>query len=238
MTTLKPSNFSFAGYKSPYYKIILHVNGSIALCFGALAMFLIWFKSPKVLGAYKYFLFNISFWAFAFDVYMTILYSPKLLFPALVMCPEGLLESQNNIVGYVSFFLFLIFFGASAIAILSAFIYRYAALVNKIDIILSWPFLIFLGVLHIGYEIPTVILYCLGATNRTAIDEAILTQWPDIADQYVGKGCASVHYHVTPWPNYFMLWCVIDFAAGVPVVTTLVVKSFRSLRSQQSIMSP
>ncbi|KAE9545898.1 hypothetical protein FO519_010890, partial [Halicephalobus sp. NKZ332] len=63
-------------------------------------------------------------------------------------------------------------------------------------------------------------------------------QWPNIADQYIGKGCAAIHYYVTPWPHYFMLCCVIDFGAGVPIVTTLVVKSFRSLRSQQSIMSP
>ncbi|KAE9545904.1 hypothetical protein FO519_010884, partial [Halicephalobus sp. NKZ332] len=62
-------------------------------------------------------------------------------------------------------------------------------------------------------------------------------QWPNIADQYIGKGCAAIHYYVTPWPTYFMLCCVIDFVAGVPIVTTLVVKSFRSLKSQQSIMS-
>ncbi|KAE9546490.1 hypothetical protein FO519_010298, partial [Halicephalobus sp. NKZ332] len=152
MTLLKPSTYSFDGYKSPYYKIILHVNGSIALCFGALAMYLTLFKSPKVFGAYKYFLFNISLWAFAFDVYMTILYSPKLLFPALIMCPEGLLETKNNGLAYVSFFFFLIFFGSSTIAIISAFIYRYAALKNKINFILSWPFLLFLGVLHFTYE--------------------------------------------------------------------------------------
>ena len=107
MDKLKPSNYSFSGYDSPYYKAILHVNGSIALLFGLLAMFLTLFKSPKIFGAYKYFLFNISLWAFSFDVYMTILYAPTLLFPALVMCPGGLLETKNNGLSYIAFVSFL-----------------------------------------------------------------------------------------------------------------------------------
>ena len=78
------------------------------MVFGMLAMYLTATKTPRSFGSYKYFLFNISFWAFIFDFYMTILYTPRLLFPALVMCPTGLLRTSNNLIAYISFVSFIL----------------------------------------------------------------------------------------------------------------------------------
>ena len=97
------SNMTFEVYESSVYTYFLYFNGTVDLFFGILAMLLIMFKSPKVFGVYKYFLFNISFWALCFDFYTTILYGPKIFFPALVMCPGGLLASKSNTVGYITF---------------------------------------------------------------------------------------------------------------------------------------
>ena len=108
MDKIKPSNYSFSGYDNPYYDVLLNVNGYTALLFGLTGMFLTLFKSPKAFGPYKYFLFNICFWAFTFDFYMTILYAPTLLFPALVMCPGGFFRTSNITIGYITFVSFLI----------------------------------------------------------------------------------------------------------------------------------
>lgn len=107
---MKISNISFQAYDSSVYLYSMHINGFASVILGILAMYLIATKTPKSFGSYKYFLFNISFWAFVFDFYMTILYTPRLLFPALVMCPAGLLRSNNNTVGYLAFVSFLSYF--------------------------------------------------------------------------------------------------------------------------------
>ena len=66
-------------------------------------------------------------------------------------------------------------FGMSLIAVISAFIYRYALLQNKLKLVLSWPFLISLGFLHCGYMMPAITFYILGTGDRAAIDRAIAT---------------------------------------------------------------
>ena len=103
MKDITPSNMSFEIYETPVYTYSLYFNGVIALIFGTTAIFLILFKSPAIFGAYKYFLFNISFWALCFDSYTTILYNPKIFFPVLAMCPAGVLASKSNTVGYITF---------------------------------------------------------------------------------------------------------------------------------------
>uniref|UniRef100_A0A914ZGS9 G protein-coupled receptor n=1 Tax=Panagrolaimus superbus TaxID=310955 RepID=A0A914ZGS9_9BILA len=155
---------------------------------------------------------------------MTILYTPRLLFPALVMCPTGLLRTSNNTVAYVAFWLFLTFFGCSTVAVLSAFMYRYVALKGKLRKFLSLKWLIILGILHVSYELPTIILYALGISDRNAIDKAVITQWPNISPYFNGIGCAAIHFDVTVFPFMFMLSCIAAFTLGVPIVVTLVLK--------------
>uniref|UniRef100_A0AC35G9K2 Uncharacterized protein n=1 Tax=Panagrolaimus sp. PS1159 TaxID=55785 RepID=A0AC35G9K2_9BILA len=166
------------------------------------------------------------------------MYTPRLLFPALVMCPTGLLSTKHNIVGYIAFWLFLTFFGCSTVAVLSAFLYRYIALKSKLRKFLSPKWLIILGILHVTYELPTIILYALGISNRNEIDKAVLMQRPNIAPYYNGIGCASIHFDVTPFPFLFMLSCIAAFTLGVPIVVTLVLKSFSTLKKQRNLMSP
>ena len=97
------SNLTFDGYRNPFYTNLLHINGSLSIVFGILGMYLTLFKSPPIFGAYKYFLFNISFWAFSFDIYMSLLYSPKILFPALAICPQGILKTTSIVITHLCF---------------------------------------------------------------------------------------------------------------------------------------
>ena len=53
--------------------------------------------------------------------------------------------------------------------------YRYLALKSKLQVFLTKKWLIILGILHVSYELPTIILYALGMfNNRDAIDRAVL----------------------------------------------------------------
>ena len=60
-------------------------------------------------------------------------------------------------------------------AVCSAFIYRYAALKNKLNKLLSIKCIALLGFLHIGYQIPTIVFHDMAHVDRAIIDNAILT---------------------------------------------------------------
>ena len=92
---MQPSNITFDFADDPIYTIAYEISGLIAGVCGLTSMFLIWKKSPTVFGPYKYFLFNIAFWSFVFDIHMTVFYQPKPLFPALLLCQGGIFKSKS-----------------------------------------------------------------------------------------------------------------------------------------------
>ena len=68
----------------------------------------------------------------------------------------------------------MFFFGGVTVAVLAAFIYRYAVLKGNPKTILSIKFLIFLAIPHLGYEIPAIALSHLLAMNTTVVEESIV----------------------------------------------------------------
>uniref|UniRef100_A0A7E4VS63 G-protein coupled receptors family 1 profile domain-containing protein n=1 Tax=Panagrellus redivivus TaxID=6233 RepID=A0A7E4VS63_PANRE len=228
---------SFDDYAGKVYKILLTINGYVAISFGILSMFLIATATPKSFGAYKYFLFNIAFCACLFDFYMTEVYKPKVLFPALVMCPDGYIKTHDNVIGTFMFYGFITFFGSTAVAVFSAFLYRYAAITNNLRLLMSWPVLIIIGLMHPLYEFPTLAFYTMGTGNRSVTDATILQHWPKIAPHYIDKGCAAVDYDASPYPRIFMFFCVGEFVFSLTVIVFIVFKSFAKLRAQRKFMS-
>ena len=171
---LIPSNISFDAYDNDVYQIILKFNGFLALSIGGFGIYITLYWTPKVFENYKYFLFNISLWAFLFDIYTTFFYAPLILYPAFVNCPMGILKTKNKVLARIWLDLFMFFFGGVTVAVLSAFIYRYAILKGKLKAILSARFLVFLMILHLGYEVPAITLSHLLAMNTTAVEESII----------------------------------------------------------------
>ena len=168
------SNISFDAYKNDAYGIVLHLNGLLSFMVGGFGTYITWFWTPQDFGKYKYFLFNISLWALLFDTYMTFCYTPWPLFPAIVNCPVGLLKTTNPVLARTWFNIALFLFSGTTMAVLSAFIYRFAVLKGKLSTILGAKFLTFLAFLHITYEIPAGIFIHLCALNNTAVEEAIV----------------------------------------------------------------
>ena len=168
------SNATFDSYDNGIYNNLFKLNGFLALTVGSLGIHVTLFWTPKCFGPYKYFLLNIAVWAFLFDIYTIFLYKPKFLLPALLHCSTGILKSSDPIVAEISFDILVSICGGLTIAVLSAFIYRYAVLYKRLRIILSWKFLAFLAFLHIFYKSPIWILYRLSGHDGAAIHRTIV----------------------------------------------------------------
>ena len=174
MDDFKVSNITFEEYDSHVYSTLIDLNGLFSLTIGVFGIYITLLWTPKVLGTYKYFLFNIAFWSFLLDFYISILYSPFFLYPAAVNCPTRILKTENRLLAKIWFDVMLFIYGGVAAAVFSAFIYRYALLKGKLKTIMGWKFLSFLGFLHAINEVPVIIFHHLSTTNSTAVEEAIV----------------------------------------------------------------
>uniref|UniRef100_A0A914P3H8 Uncharacterized protein n=1 Tax=Panagrolaimus davidi TaxID=227884 RepID=A0A914P3H8_9BILA len=122
-------------------------------------------------------------------------------------------------------------------AVGGAFVYRFAALTNRLKKFLSKKFIALFAFMHIAYQLPTIILHDFAHVDRKIIDNAILTQWPNIRKLY-DDGCSSIHFDTTPFAILFMICLALSFLITVPLIVFLLVKSFTSLNNQKQFMSP
>uniref|UniRef100_A0A914YV90 Uncharacterized protein n=1 Tax=Panagrolaimus superbus TaxID=310955 RepID=A0A914YV90_9BILA len=167
---------------------------------------------------------------------MSLLYTPKILFPALAICPQGILKTTNVAITHVCFWIFATLFGCSSMAVCGAFIYRFAALTDRLKKFLSKKYIALFAFIHIAYQLPTIILHDFAHVDRSIIDNAILTQWPNIR-KYYDDGCSSIHFYTTPFATLFMICLTLSFLLTVPLIVVLLVKSFTSLNHQKQYMS-
>ena len=71
----------------------MHMNGVLSILSTALAIYLIIWKSPKSMGAYKWFLLNIVISIFWFEVYIIFILVPFPIFPNPGFCTIGPLKA-------------------------------------------------------------------------------------------------------------------------------------------------
>uniref|UniRef100_A0AC34QL70 Uncharacterized protein n=1 Tax=Panagrolaimus sp. JU765 TaxID=591449 RepID=A0AC34QL70_9BILA len=233
---MNPSNMSFDGYDDSWYGYGLTFTGTLAIIFGFLGMYFTLFCSPRQFGAFKYFLFNICLWSFVFDFYTAVLFRPVVLAPATVMCATGIISTSSYTLGHVYYITFVILFGICSVSVLSAFIYRYCALIGKLDLLLSKKCLVLLAAFHLLYDIIPAIMNWMESLDKDRIHELIFQQWPNIRSHIVGHGCACVHMSRTS-TIIFSVVQIGEFFIGIPIATILVHKCFNSLNAQKSIMS-
>lgn len=168
------SNITFDNYDNKIYEKLLYTNGFFALTIGGLGIYMTLFWSPKIFGAYKYFLFNIAVWAYMFDVYAIFLYFPWFLYPAILNCPIGILKSKSHFWVQVWYNIGISIMTGTSIAVLSAFIYRYALLKNKVNTMLNWKFLTVLGFLQLFNQAPNWVFLRISTSNVTLVSEMIV----------------------------------------------------------------
>ena len=80
----------------------LHVNGAIGIPLDIFATYLVIYHSPPSMGSYKYYLLNIIFWSFVFDLDLALIFTPVPLYPALSICTAGVLRNLGAGIHYVS----------------------------------------------------------------------------------------------------------------------------------------
>ena len=254
MASIIPSNISFDSYNNKVYPFLMNTNGLLSVIFGGLGIYITWFWSPKSFGKYKYFLFNISFWSFLLDSFFTFLYSPWPLFPAIVLCPVGFLKTTNPILARIWYEILLFLFGGTTMAVLSAFIYRFATLKGIFKNIMSAQFLTFLAILHIIFALPTNTLLNLAISNITAVDDTIVKvsnifsdyfsicfqRYPNIIKYFPNKdmACTTISLDVGfPYNYLFIMFLGAGFIIPVPIIAILIYKTLILLRNQKSMMS-
>ncbi|KAE9548518.1 hypothetical protein FO519_008274 [Halicephalobus sp. NKZ332] len=227
----------FDKFGDPLYFVIMHCNSLLSLISTFFSIFLIFKKSPQEIGEYKYYLFNITCCSFLFDVYTTFFYSPLVLFPAMVICTNGILKHLGWIGGIIGFYLLLTFFGTCSMSVITAFIYRLFSLRNKQELMRSCKWFLFLIFIHLFYLSPTLIVYSFSITDRNATDRAIIKKYPNIKSHYFGKSCASVAFEASPYTFYFMSLCCIQFGFTIPLAGVLISKCYKTLQSQRIYMT-
>ncbi|KAE9556274.1 hypothetical protein FO519_000457 [Halicephalobus sp. NKZ332] len=231
------NDITFDKFGDSLYFIIMHCNSLLSLTSTLFAIFLIFKKSPREIGEYKYYLFNITCCSFLFDVYMTFVYSPVTLFPAMVMCAKGVLEPLGWMGGVAGFYLFLTFFGTCSMSVITAFIYRLFILKNQQQLMKSCKWFLFLVFIHLFYFSPTLIVYSFSIVDRAAIDGAIIKRYPNIKPYYINKSCTATAFETSPFAFYFMFLCCIQFGLTVPIAAFLISKCFKTLKDQKIFMT-
>ncbi|KAE9548173.1 hypothetical protein FO519_008613, partial [Halicephalobus sp. NKZ332] len=221
------------------YSIVLHGNMGVSLVSTVMAFFFILKHSPKSLGSYKYYMCNISLWSFLFDIYMTILYVPKPLFPALAVCSGGLLKGFGWFYGgEIAYFVFLLFFGACSMSVVSAFGYRLLILKNKEFWIKSKTWISSLAFLHIFYWTPTWILAAVAAKDHDTIVRSVMKEYPSMDPNFPTDSCYSTSFSVSKVSYVFITVCCLQYFTFVPVISTLAYFCHRSLKVSREKMSP
>lgn len=84
-------------YELYVYRVIMHINGISSFLSTLLAIYVIIVHSAPQMAQYRWYLLNIVAWSSTLDIYLGILYSPVLLFPATGLCVEGLFATFNNL---------------------------------------------------------------------------------------------------------------------------------------------
>lgn len=168
------SNITFDDYDNEIYNKLLYFNGFLALTIGGFGIYITWFWSPKIFGAYKYFLFNIAVWAYMFDVYTVFLYFPRFFYPAMLHCPIGLLKTKSPFWAQIWYDVIMTILTGTGIAVLSAFIYRYALLKDNLQVILNWKFTTFLVFLHLFVQAPNWLFLHICGSDTALITSLII----------------------------------------------------------------
>lgn len=79
------------------YKRVIELNGIWSVLFTFLSIYMIIFKSTTQMAQYKWYLLNICLWSAALDIYLSLVYLPVLLYPAVGLCNLGLFSSFDSI---------------------------------------------------------------------------------------------------------------------------------------------
>ncbi|KAI1709758.1 serpentine type 7TM GPCR chemoreceptor srh domain-containing protein [Ditylenchus destructor] len=225
-----PSNMTFDRYDDPLYYKIIQFNFAVATASTFIAFFFILFRSPSAIGRYKWFLLNISAASFAFDLWLTFIYVPQPLFPALVMCTKGLLEPFGNYFGGVLGFM----------SVTWAFVYRFLILINKEHLIYSISGVICMAFSQIFYETPTIVLYSLAAHLPYDFDytlEAVYAKFPHVRQYMEGHSCAASSFDASPFTKFFLFVGMCQFATTTFINLWLLHAASRCLKNVRTTMS-
>ncbi|KAE9554956.1 hypothetical protein FO519_001853 [Halicephalobus sp. NKZ332] len=214
---MNSSNITFDFIDNPIYSIAYKVSGVLATICGLTSMFLILRNSPNIFGYYKYFLFNIAFWSFVFDMHMT---------------------SKNIYLATGCLFGLHIFYGCIISAITVAFFYRYYAVNRLINQFLSKRNIVLIILLHIFYNSIPLASYLVAAENRFEITQLIIQEYPNVKFYIENLGCVMLHPEISR-PSSLVHVCIsiFCFTISIPVVSTLIYKTIYALKENQQYMS-
>lgn len=78
------------------YKRFMQINGVSSLLCTFLAIYMIFYRSTPQMAQYKWYLFWITSWSAALDIYTAIIYIPTFMFPTIGICSNGWFGSVDN----------------------------------------------------------------------------------------------------------------------------------------------
>ncbi|KAK0401623.1 hypothetical protein QR680_015881 [Steinernema hermaphroditum] len=116
------------------YRWAVYINTALSIPLNILAVYLIWYKSPKHLGKYKYVLLNISLWVFLADLVDEVIFLPLPLMEVFAFSTSGLASALGPNGGFACLVACICCVAESLASLLLAFIYRCSALKGGFDI--------------------------------------------------------------------------------------------------------
>uniref|UniRef100_A0AC35F049 G-protein coupled receptors family 1 profile domain-containing protein n=1 Tax=Panagrolaimus sp. PS1159 TaxID=55785 RepID=A0AC35F049_9BILA len=168
---------------------------------------------------------------------MCIIFQPKVVLPALALCPNGIAKSESDTLAKILMFIWYFLMGCNIVSVLSAFIYRYGILHNYLQVIISKRFITFLVLLHLFYHFPIIIGYAYALRNGEENRILVYQEFPHLKSHISNLGCSVTHFADSFTKNILLPMAAILFTSGMPIIFFLVCKSFIALKRARSFMT-
>lgn len=175
----------------PFYYPLLHPISVVNTLVTVLAVWVIVRHSPSSMAVYKWFLLNVALSSFTYDTFMTVVADPIPLFPLIAVCGNSFISSRIKdfgVYGLVSSIPCICGGNPSkpptnqvahnililnlCVSILYAFLYRLAAVCNRVGWFKKKRVLLMMALFQVSYGAPTPSIYL---ANRP--DDATITAY-------------------------------------------------------------
>ncbi|KAI1732482.1 serpentine type 7TM GPCR chemoreceptor srh domain-containing protein [Ditylenchus destructor] len=183
-------------YESDFepFKIKSYINATLAVLGNSLGFYLIWFRSPPIMGNYRYFLLNMMQASFILDMYLTVFMQPYPLMPISGYCILGLLTHAGQFWGAILGVVIMIeFLGICGASVLTAALYRLAAVYDWQKRMLTKRAIVFFVLAHIFLVSPLLIIAVFvirEVSDQEPIRRQVFYQYPGVVDVATANNCA------------------------------------------------
>ncbi|KAE9556239.1 hypothetical protein FO519_000578 [Halicephalobus sp. NKZ332] len=220
------------------FLVKMHMNGALSVLSTALAIYLIIWKSPKAMGAYKWFLLNIVVSIFWFELFIIVIFTPFPIFPNPGFCAIGPLKQFGWYWGStVPFFVLTLFLGICGMSVNLAAAFRLSAIYGVSQTLIKPFYSGLLLLCQMVYAAPTLIAGLMSVQDREKSVAGMLQTYPKMEKFFMSHTCFVIPLDDNP-KMYICLGVALIQLVVVEIMSAMIIYlSFKSLIKRKCFMS-